>query len=83
MSIWSHISDALSALAKGEGLSQVFERLRSPAERSIAFTIAVIALGAKMAKADGQVTRDAAATGTAAATNPSNRSRNPPWPGIN
>ncbi|MGB7242344.1 MAG: molecular chaperone DjiA [Sulfitobacter sp.] len=58
MSIWSRISEALSALAAGEGLSVVFERLRSPPERSVAFTIAVIALGAKMAKADGQVTRD-------------------------
>lgn len=58
MSIWSRITDALSALAAGEGLSAVFDRLRSPPERSIAFTIAVIALGAKMAKADGQVTRD-------------------------
>lgn len=58
MSIWSRISDALSALASGEGLSAVFDRLRSPPERSVAFTIAVIALGAKMAKADGQVTRD-------------------------
>lgn len=58
MSIWSRISDALSALAAGESLSVVFDRLRSPPERSIAFTIAVIALGAKMAKADGQVTRD-------------------------
>lgn len=58
MSIWSRISDALSALAAGESLSVVFDRLRSPPERSIAFTIAVIALGAKMAKADGRVTRD-------------------------
>lgn len=58
MSIWSRISDALSALAKGESLADVFDRLRSPPERSVAFTIAVIALGAKMAKADGQVTRD-------------------------
>jgi DnaJ like chaperone protein len=58
MSIWSRISDALAALAAGEGLSAVFDRLRSPPERSVAFTIAVIALGAKMAKADGQVTRD-------------------------
>jgi DnaJ like chaperone protein len=32
--------------------------LRTPPERSVAFTIAVIALSAKMAKADGQVTRD-------------------------
>ncbi len=58
MSIWSRISDALSALTSGEGLSAVFDKLRSPPERSVAFTIAVIALGAKMAKADGHVTRD-------------------------
>ncbi len=57
MSIWIRISQALAALAQGEGLSRVFERLRSPRERSVAFTIAVIALGAKMAKADGLVTR--------------------------
>ncbi|MCA8880184.1 MAG: molecular chaperone DjiA [Rhodobacteraceae bacterium] len=58
MSIWSRIAQALTALAKGEGLSAVFDRLRTPPERSVAFTIAVIALAAKMAKADGRVTRD-------------------------
>ena len=58
MSIWSRISDALSALAKGESLADVFTHLRTPPERSAGFAIAVIALGAKMAKADGQVTRD-------------------------
>lgn len=58
MSIWSRIADAISALASGEPLSDIFERLRTPPERSVAFTIAVIALGAKMAKADGVVTRD-------------------------
>ena len=57
MSIWTRISEALAALAKGEGLSAVFDRLRTPPERSVGFTIAVIALGAKMAKADGMVTR--------------------------
>ncbi|KFI31926.1 molecular chaperone DjlA [Haematobacter massiliensis] len=57
MSIWSRIRDALAALAQGESLSAVFERLRAPPERSVAFTIAVIALGAKMAKADGEVKR--------------------------
>ncbi len=57
MSIWQRITDALAALAAGEGLAAVFDRLRSPPERSVAFTIAVIGLGAKMAKADGQVTR--------------------------
>jgi len=58
MSIWTRIADALAALKQGESLTQVFERLRTPPERSVAFTIAVVALGAKMAKADGQVTRD-------------------------
>jgi len=58
MSLWSRISEAISALASGEGLSTVFDRLRTPPERSVAFAIAVIALSAKMAKADGLVTRD-------------------------
>jgi DnaJ like chaperone protein len=58
MSLWTRIADALSALTSGEPLSTVFERLRTPPERSVAFAIAVIGLGAKMAKADGLVTRD-------------------------
>ena len=58
MSLWSRITEALQALASGESLAAVFDRLRTPPERSVAFTIAVIALGAKMAKADGHVTRD-------------------------
>lgn len=60
MSVWTRIALALGALARGEPLAVVFDRLRGPAapERSLAFTIAVLALGAKMAKADGQVTRD-------------------------
>lgn len=58
MSIWTRISEALAALTQGEGLTAIFDRLKAPPERSVAFTIAVIALGAKMAKADGQVSRD-------------------------
>ena len=58
MSIWARIAEALSALASGEALSVIFDRLRATPERSVGFTIAVIALGAKMAKADGEVTRD-------------------------
>ena len=58
MSIWHKITQALSALASGEALSAIFDRLRTPPERSVAFAIAVVALGAKMAKADGLVTRD-------------------------
>ncbi|MFT3689615.1 TerB family tellurite resistance protein [Paenirhodobacter sp.] len=62
LSLWSRIAQALTALARGEGLSSVFDHLRAPPERTVAFTIAVIALGAKMAKADGRVTRDEVAT---------------------
>ena len=58
MSLWSRISEVLSALAKGAPLSEVFARWSKPPEQTVAFTIAVIALGAKMAKADGIVTRD-------------------------
>lgn len=57
MSLWSRIVEALSSLASGQSLTEVFDRFRSPPEKSVAFTIAVIALGAKMAKADGEVTR--------------------------
>ncbi len=57
MSIWTRISEALAALRNGDSLASVFERLRTPPERTIGFTIAVIALSAKMAKADGLVTR--------------------------
>jgi DnaJ like chaperone protein len=59
MSIWTRIADAISALAKGEPLSVVFDRLRGAPdpEKSVGFTIAVLALGAKMAKADGAVSR--------------------------
>ena len=58
MTIWERITEAIAALRAGESLSVVFEKLRTPPERSVAFTIAVIALGAKMAKADGLVTRN-------------------------
>ncbi|SEP01271.1 DnaJ like chaperone protein [Salinihabitans flavidus] len=58
MSVWTRIGDALSALRKGESLASVFDKLRAPPERSVAFAIAVVALGAKMAKADGRVTRN-------------------------
>ena len=58
MSIWTRIAEAIAALTSGEPLSEVFEKLKTPPERSVAFAIAVIALGAKMAKADGLVTRD-------------------------
>lgn len=58
MSIWSRMAEAIAALAKGEGLSVVFDKLRARPDKTVGFAIAVIALGAKMAKADGTVTRD-------------------------
>jgi DnaJ like chaperone protein len=60
MSIWSRISAALAALRSNEGLAAIFDRLRADPipERSVGFTIAIIAIGAKLAKADGLVTRD-------------------------
>jgi DnaJ like chaperone protein len=58
MSLWTRIADALAALRAGEGLAVVFDRLRERPDRSVGFAIAVIALGAKIAKADGTVTRN-------------------------
>jgi DnaJ like chaperone protein len=55
MSLWRRIQEAIAAVvARGETLLTYFERRRTP-ENSVAFTIAVISLGAKMAKADGLV----------------------------
>ena len=56
-SIWERVREALARLGPFEALSALFDRLRAPPERSVAFAIATIALGAKIAKADGLVTR--------------------------
>jgi DnaJ like chaperone protein len=58
MSLWTRITDAIAALRAGESLAAVFDLLRTPPDRSVGFAIAVIALGAKLAKADGTVTRN-------------------------
>ena len=56
MSIWVKISKLIANLAKkGEQLSNIFIKLKTPPEKTAGFTIAVIALSAKMAKADGIV----------------------------
>ncbi|MCI4662616.1 MAG: molecular chaperone DjiA [Neomegalonema sp.] len=57
MSIWSRIADALSRLVRAGSLTDFFGE-QTPPDKTVAFAIAVIALGAKMAKADGRVTRD-------------------------
>ena len=60
MSIWTRIADTLATI--GESVSGFLQALASrkttPPEKSVAFTIGMIALGAKMAKADGVVTED-------------------------
>jgi DnaJ like chaperone protein len=58
MSIWTRISDAAQLV--GDSLVSVLQRFggspeSADPERSVAFTIGVIALGAKMAKVDGWV----------------------------
>ncbi len=65
MSIWKKIFGGAADIALGGPLGQLFEKIRGgitdgtgDGTKQIAFTIAVIALGAKMAKADGVVTRD-------------------------
>jgi DnaJ like chaperone protein len=60
MSIWTRIAAALNAIGESVGgfLQAVASRKATPPEKSVAFTIGMIALGAKMAKADGVVTAD-------------------------
>ncbi len=55
MSIWQRIAGAVQDLTGS--LSGLFGSEKPP-EKTVAFTIGMIALGAKMAKADGAVTRD-------------------------
>ena len=71
MTIWGKVLGGAAGFALGGPLGAIIgtaaghaiDRMRQPAggeegTKSIAFTIAVIVLGAKMAKADGVVTRD-------------------------
>ncbi|MAV47723.1 MAG: hypothetical protein CBC49_000125, partial [Alphaproteobacteria bacterium TMED89] len=53
MTLWQRILRALEL-----GIDVVLGRARDKGDKSEAFTIGVIALGAKLSKADGQVTRD-------------------------
>ena len=59
MSIWSNIAGAAQSLGSSVGdFFAGFSGKSSVPEKSVAFTIGMIALGAKMAKADGVVTKD-------------------------
>jgi DnaJ like chaperone protein len=57
MSIWTRIADVISAIGGSVAgfLQSIVTRDPAPPEKSLAFTIGMIALGAKMAKADGVV----------------------------
>ncbi len=63
MSIWSQVGDFISELAN-EAFSTIIEAVRTVFEgdpetrRQVGFSVAMIALSAKMAKADGVVTPD-------------------------
>ena len=60
MSIWTRINEALALV--GDSIGGFLAKLAKPRatapEKTLAFTIGMIALGAKMAKADGVVTVD-------------------------
>ena len=56
MSIWTRLLESITAVSP-QYLIDFFTSSRPP-EATQGFTIAVVALGAKMAKADGRVTRD-------------------------
>jgi DnaJ like chaperone protein len=59
MSIWNNLSDLAQGVGETVGsLLGGFSRHSTAPEKSVAFTIGMIALGAKMAKADGVVTDD-------------------------
>jgi DnaJ like chaperone protein len=60
MSIWTRIAESLAAIGESVGafLQAVAGAKPTPPEKSVAFTVGMIALGAKMAKADGVVTED-------------------------
>ena len=59
MTVWARISEAVVGI--GDSISSLIglgQEHDTPPEKSIAFTIGMIALGGKMAKADGVVTDD-------------------------
>lgn len=68
MEIWDKIVEGVTRLASGESFGSLLGLTSPPADdgahpglRQIAFTIGVIALGAKMARADGEVSEIEAA----------------------
>ena len=59
MSIWDKLADATAELMRGSPIAAVLGGVYGHSgKEQVAFTVGVIALGAKMAKADGVVTKD-------------------------
>ena len=61
MTIWQTISDAAAAAVRSDSIAHLVRALgvgAEPAGKGVAFTIAIVALSAKMAKSDGLVTSD-------------------------
>ncbi|MGE0846972.1 MAG: TerB family tellurite resistance protein [Flavobacteriaceae bacterium] len=64
MTVWSRIGDAVSRVISTEAAGRLVERIATLAagaasrNRDMAFSLALIALSAKMARADGVVTHD-------------------------
>jgi DnaJ like chaperone protein len=58
MSIWGKLDSATAELMRGSPIGAVLGSADAKEPGEIAFTVGVIALGAKMAKADGVVTMD-------------------------
>ncbi len=58
MSLWSRVIDFISDLADPISQRPDSEKQHRASDREVAFTIAIICLGAKLAKADGRVTVD-------------------------
>ena len=60
MSIWTRLTETIATIGDSVGgfLQALAGGTPTPPEKSVAFTIGMIALGAKMAKADGIVTVD-------------------------
>lgn len=64
MTIWERLRDLLAAVGQMTGITPLVERIVTiiasfgPDRGPVAFTVALIALSAKMAKADGVVTAD-------------------------
>src|SRR5208282_4838740 len=56
MSIWGKLTGAAASI--GGPIGALLSRVGQEHNKQVAFTVGVIALGAKMAKADGVVTRD-------------------------